>query len=705
MSTVNQPTLPLLLSKLLPVVEWEVLGLHLDIPKHELEKIRVQFFHEGVEKCKAEMLDLWLKRNNEENINWNVISDALRKMKGLEELVQEISQLTLSQEEREEKPKPTTTTRRNEEQASSISVAIPKLDMKRFSQLESKFAKLISSTLQELKSRSVSIDELHSYVKIRLELRHSSSSPPPQSLDELVLDRLKPYYCLTNLSLIDNIIGEFLEGSKVRETLDEYEKQLESFKTSTKMEELVDHMIEGRAGGGEEGVVSVVLKLEGSWLGVTLKHFQQLIEEIFLERSCCFNHIQVKRGCLCVSMIVPQDITSTLVSLAKQRIEFINSIGIIRLLIGGNEIVYKEEEEDQNSFSRYLIRGVIDEKVDVVKFILSLDTVLVDISSCIEAAVESGNIEMVSILLESGANPNIIGNKGSTPLQRASKDGHIAIVEKLIKYKADPNQVAIDGATALMLASNYNHFDILNILLSAGAQVNKAMADGWTALMFACDQNYIKIVQRLLKAGADPNVSTHSSKCSPVYFATSKYSDPSVLLALAEAGADLNVTTYTGATPLVIASQLGFETTVEVLLNLRASLDRQTKHGFTALMAAAHKGHVGIAENLLLAGADTQITDTNGRTALDWSLQSKHPEITQLLLLHMGGAPAYRRNDDIYNVYNFELRRISEDLPSPKFHPSIMKLKEAMRESSIPEGTEPKRNNVTQWNNVQHDIS
>ena len=705
MSTVNQPTLPLLLSKLLPVVEWETLGLHLDIPKHELKKIRVQFFHEGVEKCKAEMLDLWLKRNNEENINWNVISDALRKMKGLEELVQEISQLTLSQDEREEKPNPTTTTRRNEEQASSISVAIPKLDMKRFSQLESKFAKLVSSTLQELKSRGVSIDELHSYVKIRLELRHCSSSPPPQSLDELVLDRLKPYYCLTNLSLIDNIIGEFLEGSKVQETLDEYEKQLESFKTSTKMEELVDHMIEGGAGGGEEGVVSVVLKLEGSWLGVTLKHFQQLIEEIFLERSCCFNHIQVKRGCLCVSMIVPQDITSSLVSLAKQRIEFINSIGIIRLLIGGNEIVYKEEEEDQNSFSRYLIRGVIDEKVDVVKFILSLDTVLVDISSCIEAAVELGNIEMVSILLESGANPNIIGSKGSTPLQRASKNGHIAIVEKLIKYKADPNQVAIDGATALMLASNYNHLDILNILLSAGAQVNKAMADGWTALMFACDQNYIKIVQHLLKAGADPNVSTHSSKCSPVYFATSKYSDPSILLALAEAGADLNVTTYTGATPLVIASQLGFETTVEVLLNLKASLDHQTKHGFTALMAAAHKGHVGIAENLLLAGADMQITDTNGRTALDWSLQSKHPEITQLLLLHMGGAPAYRRNDDIYNVYNFELRRISEDLPSPKFHPSIMKLKEAMRESSIPEGTEPKRNNAMQWNNVQHDIS
>ena len=627
-------SLSVLLSKLLPVVEWETLGLHLDIPKHELEKIRVQFFHEGVEKCKAEMLDLWLKRNNEENTNWNVISDALRKMKGLEELVQEISQLTLSQDaEREEKPNPTTT-RRNEEQASSISVAIPKLDMKRFSQLESKFAKLISNTLQELKSHGVSIDELHSYVKIRLELRHCSSSPLPQSLDELVLDRLKPYYCLTNLSLIDNIIGEFLEGSKVRETLDEYEKQLESFKTSTKMEELVNRITEGGAGGGEGGVVSVVLKLEGSWLGVTLKHFQQLIEEIFLERSCCFNHIQVKRGCLCVSMIVPQDITSSLVSLAKQRIEFINSIGIIRLLIGGNEIVYKEEEEDQNSFSRYLIRGVIDEKVDVVKFILSLDTVLVDISSCIEVAVESGNIEIVSILLESGANPNIIGSKGATPLQRASKNGHIAIVEKLIKYKADPNQVGVSGWTPLILASEQNYPKIVEILLSAGADVNVTMAGGWTALMFACAYNYPSIVSLLLQAGADHSIRT--TKWAAIHSATSKYEDPAILIELAKAGADLNEVTHVGATPLILACQLNFELTVNVLLNYHISIDSQTKHGFTALMAAVCNNNMNIVETLLSEGANVNITDNEGRSALEWSLECGHPEITQLLLLYMG---------------------------------------------------------------------
>uniref|UniRef100_A0A1X7T420 Death domain-containing protein n=1 Tax=Amphimedon queenslandica TaxID=400682 RepID=A0A1X7T420_AMPQE len=191
----------LLLSKLLPVVDWEVLGLHLNIPKHELEKIRKQFFHEGVERCKAEMFDLWLKTNDEEALHWNVISDALTKMRGLEELAQQIRTMGPSQEERMSQEEATLSS--EESPVTKVEFRFQKLDLKIFSQLESKFAKLVSDILQELKSRGVSVNELHSYVKIRLELKSSSS---PQSLDELLLDKLKPYYCLTNLTLIDNII-------------------------------------------------------------------------------------------------------------------------------------------------------------------------------------------------------------------------------------------------------------------------------------------------------------------------------------------------------------------------------------------------------------------------------------------------------------------------------------------------------------------
>ncbi|XP_019848666.1 PREDICTED: ankyrin repeat domain-containing protein 29-like [Amphimedon queenslandica] len=360
----------------------------------------------------------------------------------------------------------------------------------------------------------------------------------------------------------------------------------------------------------------------------------------------------------------------------------------------------KEEEKDETSFSQYLMRGVFQEKIDVVRFILSLDGLrLADtISPCIEEAVESGNIQILSMLLESGGDPNFIGNKGLTPLQTASKQGHITIVNKLLQYKADPNQDGIDGATALMLASNFDHFDIVEQLLSSGASVNKTMFDGWTALIFACDQNHLQIVKRLLQSGANPNVLTHSSKCSPVYFASSKHNNPSMLAALIETGADINTTTETGVTPLIVAAQFGFEAIVSVLLNHKALLDCQTHHGFTALMAAAHKGHVDITESLLLAGASTHIADNNGRTALEWSLQSEQHEITQLLLMNVGDV--IDESDHAYNAeYQYGGKRISEDISSPKLHPSIIKLREAMRKPPLSEDTGQKHRHAIRWNN------
>ena len=51
------------------------------------------------------------------------------------------------------------------------------------------------------------------------------------------------------------------------------------------MEELVDAIVTSIK--VEKGTKMVVLKLEGCWLNVTLECFQQLVEEIFSEKSQC----------------------------------------------------------------------------------------------------------------------------------------------------------------------------------------------------------------------------------------------------------------------------------------------------------------------------------------------------------------------------------------------------------------------------------
>ncbi len=56
------PTLHQLLANLSDVTEWFLLGIYLDIPESDLEKIRYEN-HWNVTDCKCEMLSTWLRRN------------------------------------------------------------------------------------------------------------------------------------------------------------------------------------------------------------------------------------------------------------------------------------------------------------------------------------------------------------------------------------------------------------------------------------------------------------------------------------------------------------------------------------------------------------------------------------------------------------------------------------------------------------------
>lgn len=46
-------------------------------------------------------------------------------------------------------------------------------------------------------------------------------------------------------------------------------------------------------------------------------------------------------------------------------------------------------------------------------------------------AAMHGNMEIIPLLLEAGADPNITTNEGETPLQRAENLGHTRVVEAL----------------------------------------------------------------------------------------------------------------------------------------------------------------------------------------------------------------------------------------------------------------------------------
>ena len=76
----------------------------------------------------------------------------------------------------------------------------------------------------------------------------------------------------------------------------------------------------------------------------------------------------------------------------------------------------------------------------------------------------NGHLEIVKLLLESGANVHIKDKGDQTALHLASRNGHLEIVKLLLESGANVNIKDKNGQTALHYASRYHKSEVVNLL-------------------------------------------------------------------------------------------------------------------------------------------------------------------------------------------------------------------------------------------------
>lgn len=124
----------------------------------------------------------------------------------------------------------------------------------------------------------------------------------------------------------------------------------------------------------------------------------------------------------------------------------------------------------------------------------------------LQVASQYDNQDIVSLLLEKGADVNSKDYQGNTPLILAASGGHTELVQLLLEEGADIQAKNNLGWTALMQAAVYRHPETMKFLLSKGAIArDKAENErNITPLMVACDSGVADSVKLLLEHGADP---------------------------------------------------------------------------------------------------------------------------------------------------------------------------------------------------------
>jgi hypothetical protein len=125
-------------------------------------------------------------------------------------------------------------------------------------------------------------------------------------------------------------------------------------------------------------------------------------------------------------------------------------------------------------------------------------------SDSLVSAAESGRVAEVRRLLAAGA--SLRSRKGMyTALTRASLFGHQEVVTVLLEAGANVNENYEAVGTPLYLAVTANHDSLAEMLLERGADPNLAPSWGQTPLMVAAGQGDLPLVKLLLSYRADPS--------------------------------------------------------------------------------------------------------------------------------------------------------------------------------------------------------
>ncbi|HEX7860005.1 MAG TPA: ankyrin repeat domain-containing protein [Verrucomicrobiae bacterium] len=265
-------------------------------------------------------------------------------------------------------------------------------------------------------------------------------------------------------------------------------------------------------------------------------------------------------------------------------------------------------------------------------------------------AAAEGHAPVVEFLIEKGADFRKRLDGGFTPLLFATREGRVEVVKVLLKAGAEVNEP-----------------------LEHKRRAGRGPQAGFTPLLMAVENGHFELALDLVKAGADPNDqkagyaalhamswvrkpdSGEGENGQPPPAGSGRIDSLQFVRELIARGADINaripkapgglgVLNQTGATPFLMAAKTADLPLLKVLYELGADPNIRTKDGVTPLIAAAGLGTLAAgevagteeevleaAEWLIKIGADVNAVDNQGETAMHGAAYKNLPKVVELL--------------------------------------------------------------------------
>ena len=337
------------------------------------------------------------------------------------------------------------------------------------------------------------------------------------------------------------------------------------------------------------------------------------------------------------------------------------NVGAVRALLDHGAFVNARETANGQTA---LMFAAWENRADVIRLLVERGghTGLTSwvVSTSPQTIDEDGNPVVVRRPRAPGAN-SVMG--GMTALLFAARDGHLEAVRALVASGANIDQVAGgDGSTPMVIAIANGHYTLAKYLLDAGADPVLANIDGLAPLYATVNMRFapvswapnprtdqeevdgVRLLAALLDAGADPTAriarrlwfspTSHNrlwinpAGATP-FWRAAQASDVESMRLLLAAGADPDLSTFDGTTPLMVAAGIGWRgnfsqnapdswmTAVHFLTEIGADVKAVDADGYTALHGAAALGNDEMVEFLVARGATVDAINEAGNSPAD----------------------------------------------------------------------------------------
>ncbi len=217
------------------------------------------------------------------------------------------------------------------------------------------------------------------------------------------------------------------------------------------------------------------------------------------------------------------------------------------------------------------------------------------------------HLEVVRLLLAHHVDVNDEGGYFGTALHAAVRGGRRGeyrheIVQLLLDAGADPNVRGCDHGNAFQAAADVNRVDLVKLFITYGADINAFEGKYGTALHAACGHEYDEVIDFLLENGADVNLK--GGEYGTALQAAAHIGSTKYVRILLERGADVNIRCGRFGTALQAGYVSPGPEVVDILLSAGARIDEKGGYYGNNLQAAVSGWNYTIARKLLNEGFD-----------------------------------------------------------------------------------------------------